>query len=166
MAPEERYSLCRFFKHLEEATLVLLVGAMILLAFAQIILRNFFSLTLLWGDPLVRHLVLWTSFLGASIATHKCKHIKIDALLRFFPPRNRALLEGLSGIFSALVCGLLTWISLQFIGDEKEHLTHALGEIPTWKLQLIFPISFSLMGLKFLFQVVRNRGNFRRRGGP
>ncbi|MEE2832280.1 MAG: hypothetical protein VYD18_07960, partial [Candidatus Latescibacterota bacterium] len=53
---------------LEEGVLVMLVGALLVLAFSQILLRNFLGITWLWGDPLVRHLVLWASFLGALIA--------------------------------------------------------------------------------------------------
>ncbi len=150
MPPEQRLNPVRLFQRLEEAVLVLMMGGMILLAFAQIILRNFFSITLLWADPLIRHLVLWTSLLGALIATRLDKHIKIDALLRFLPPGKRRFLQGLSWMFSALVCGLLTWISLIFIGHEREFGMRAFLDIPTWQLQLIFPLSFGLMALRFL----------------
>ena len=47
------------------ALLLLLVGV----GFLQIVLRNFFQTGLLWGDPLMRHAVLWLGCLGASLAT-------------------------------------------------------------------------------------------------
>jgi TRAP-type C4-dicarboxylate transport system permease small subunit len=156
MPPEESHTPTRLFHLLEEGLLVLLMGIMIVLAFAQIILRNFLSISILWADPMIRHLVLWTSLLGATIATRKDKHIKIDALIRFISPRQQTLLNGLSGLFSTLVCALLTWVSVQFVGDEKTFETRTFGDIPTWKLQIIFPLSFGLMALRFFYQAVHN----------
>ena len=51
-----------------------MLGVMILLAFLQIVLRNVFSSGISWGDPLVRYLVLWVGFIGASLATKESKH--------------------------------------------------------------------------------------------
>lgn len=161
MNPEPPPGPARILQRLEEGFLVLLMGAMVLLAFTQIILRNFFSTALFWADPLIRHLVLWTSFLGALIATRREKHIKIDVLLRFLSPAKRRLIEGLTEFFSALVCGLLTWISLRFIGDESAYGGREFLDIPTWKLQLIFPLTFGLMALRFLFQAGRDLLKFR-----
>ena len=44
----------------EQILNVVLLSALILFAFSQIILRNFFSTGIAWGDALVRSLVLWT----------------------------------------------------------------------------------------------------------
>ena len=156
MSPEKGHKLSRLFQLLEEGLLVFLIGLMIALAFSQIILRNFFSFSIWWADPLIRHLVLWASFLGATIATRKDKHIKIDILFRFISPRQQNLLNGLGGLFSALVCALLTWISIQFIFDEMEFATLAFATFPTWKLQTIFPISFGIITLRFLYQAILN----------
>ena len=156
MPPEKGHKPTRLFQLLEESLLVFLMGLMIALAFSQIILRNFFSFSILWADPLIRHLVLWASFLGATIATRKNKHIKIDILFHLISPRHQSLLNGLGGLFSTLVCALLTWISIQFVFDEMEFTTLAFGNIPTWKLQTIFPFSFGVITLRFLYQAILN----------
>ena len=83
MPPEKGHKPMQFFHLLEEGLLVLLMGLIIALAFSQIILRNFLSHSIWWADPLIRHLVLWASFLGATIATRKNQHIKIDIIFRF-----------------------------------------------------------------------------------
>ena len=144
----------QFFHLLEEGLLVLLMGLIIALAFSQIILRNFLSYSIWWADPLIRHLVLWASFLGATIATRKNQHIKIDIIFRFISPRQQSLLNGFGRLFSALVCALLTWISIQFVIDEMEFITFAFGNTPTWILQTIFPFSFGVITLRFLYQAI------------
>ena len=141
--------------------MVVLVTALVLLACGQILLRYIFSHSLLWADPAIRHLVLWTSMLGALLATRRDKHIKIDALTRFLPPRRAALLHVLTGLFAGSVCGLLAWISVSFIADERTYGGNAFLDIPTWQLQLIFPVSFGLMALHFLVRAGRRlRGLF------
>ena len=158
-------TILRSIQCLEEAALVLLMGTLIGTAFAQIILRNLLSITFVWSDPLVRHLVLWCGLFGAMIATRQDKHIRIDALFRLLSPPWRDWVHASTSFFSALVCLLLTWISLRFIGDEMAGGTTAFLNLQTWQLQLIFPLSFGIMALRFLFQCglrlqsVLNRGS-------
>ena len=142
----------RLFQLLEEGLLAALMGAMVLVSFAQIALRNLFSLSLEWADPLVQLLLLWTAFLGALIATRQQGHIHIDALLRLAPLRCRRGLQAAGALFSALVCLLLTWVAIQFVSGEREAGTTGVWSLSTWKLQLIFPLTFGLMTLRFASQ--------------
>lgn len=129
--------------------MVLLVCVLLLVSFAQILLRNFFGLTLLWAEPFVRHLVLWLGFIGALIATRQDKHVKIDALLHLFPPRLKKLVQIFCSFFSAAVCTLLAWTALRFVADEREYATQAFDGFAAWKLQLVFPLVFAAMALRY-----------------
>ena len=66
---------------IEKYLLVLLLSLMIVLAFLQIVLRNFFETGLSWGDVLVRYLVLWVAFIGAALATKEGRHINMEILI-------------------------------------------------------------------------------------
>ena len=156
MAPDERPRSLRLLHRMEEGFLAVLVGAMILLAFAQIILRDLFAASLPWGDPLIRHLVLWTSFLGALLATRRGKHITIDLLPRLLSGRRRNLVEAATGLYSALMCAVLTWISLRFISHERSFGSREFLDLATWELQLIFPLTFGLMSVRFLLRAGRS----------
>ena len=57
---------------LENALLVFVLAAMVLLAAAQILLRNFMGVSLEWTDQALRLLVLWVAFLGAVAASREC----------------------------------------------------------------------------------------------
>jgi TRAP-type C4-dicarboxylate transport system permease small subunit len=76
-------------EQLEQILLVILLSSMILIAFLQIVLRNFFATGLSWGDPLVRNLVLWIGFIGATLATREGKHINIDLVSRWLPSQGK-----------------------------------------------------------------------------
>lgn len=146
----------RLCERLEEGLLVVLMGGMVLIAFAQIVLRNLFAYTLDWADPLVQQLLLWTALLGALVATRQRRHIHVDLLLRLAPPPLRVALEILGAGFSAFVCGLLTWVAVQFLQGEAQAGTTGVFSLPTWKLQLIFPLTFGLMTLRFGLQALHH----------
>jgi len=67
-----------FIARVEKFLVVFLLGAMILVAFLQIVLRNVFTTGFSWGDPFIRYLVVWVGFIGAALATKEGKHITIE----------------------------------------------------------------------------------------
>ncbi len=149
-------SLIRIHHRLEEGLLLVLMACMLLLAFGQIALRNLFDITILWADPLVRHLVLWTSFLGALIATRQGRHIRIDALWRILPPAGRRLAHMLTSLCSAVVCAVMSWVAVRFVADERTFGDVGLFDLPVWLFQLVFPLTFGLMALRFLDSFCRD----------
>ncbi|MGD8860302.1 MAG: TRAP transporter small permease subunit [Myxococcales bacterium] len=56
-----------------------------------------------WADSLLRKGTLWLAFLGASLATHKHKHIGIDILHRIAPARAKYVMLAMSGILAGLI---------------------------------------------------------------
>jgi TRAP-type C4-dicarboxylate transport system permease small subunit len=93
----------------EDLILVLLLGGLVLLAAAQIFMRNLFDAGLPWADPLLRLMVLWLALAGALAATREKRHIHIDLLSRFLPQGLAAWTERLTAAFTAIVCALLAW---------------------------------------------------------
>jgi C4-dicarboxylate transporter DctQ subunit len=141
-------------ERLEQVFLVTFLGGIILLAFLQIVLRNFFSTGLDWGDSLVRNLVLWIGFIGATLATKEGKHINIDLISRILPSRGKKAVALIIHLFSFLICCALTYAALKFIKNEAQMGHRTFLGIPTWIPELILPMTFGLMtfrfGLRFL----------------
>lgn len=135
-------------QRIEDTCLVLLVSLLLLLVFAQILLRNV-GVTWIWTDPVVRHLVLWTSFLGALIATRDDGHIRIDAGLRLLPPTARHLGGALSDVVAAVICLLLTPPAVRFVMDEHTFGGDLIPGLPRWLVQLVFPLVFGGMAIRF-----------------
>src|SRR4030042_581943 len=102
----------------EQTLLVTFLGFMIGIAFLQIVLRNFFSTGLDWGDSLVRNLVLWVGFIGATLATKEGKHINIDVVSRWLPSLGKSMVTVITHLFSFCICCLLTYAALKFIKNE------------------------------------------------
>jgi C4-dicarboxylate transporter DctQ subunit len=136
----------------EKLLIVAMLSVMILLAFLQIVLRNALSTGISWADPLVRYLVLWVGFIGASLATREDKHITIEVFARWFSGSSAFYLRMLSELISAVICGLLTYAGWKFVQNEARLGEAAFLNIPSWILQMIIPVTFGLMSLRFLIK--------------
>ena len=153
-SPSNLKKVSQFLGNLEKWVLVLLLGFLTAFALAQIIFRNFLSVGLVWGDDLLRHGVLWITFLGATRATLERKHIRIDLLPRVLPVRLSFIADFMCCLISFVVCLLLLWASWNFVQDERLAGDIAFASIPYWWLELIFPISFALMAFRFGFSCI------------
>ena len=156
----------------EKFLLAAMLSIMILLAFLQIILRNVFSSGISWGDPLVRYLVLWVGFIGASLASKEGKHITIEVFSRWFSGSGNRYLKVIPHLVSAFICGLLTFAGWTFVQNEAQMGGATFLEIPVWIPQVIIPITFALMTLRFGFRafakfaMIFNPDNFSEHGNP
>lgn len=139
---------------IETALLVLSLSIMVILAFGQVILRNLFGTSFLWGDPLVRQMVLWTGFLGAALATQEGRHITIDAFTKYIPERPRAMIA----IVTSLAAGVITWFladaAWTFLLDEKASGGELFLGIPSWVGLLIIPVGYWLITLHFVVRAI------------
>ena len=144
-------------RFLESGLLVLLLSSMILLAAYQVIARNFFDTGILWGDALVRVLVLWVTFIGATIASRKDEHIRIDLLTRFTSVRSSLWLDRFRSLFTAFVAGVFAWFSFEFVRLDYEDGIIAFAAVPAWICELVMPLGAGLICLRYLLRTLTLR---------
>lgn len=140
----------RVLLRLEDGFLMLLLLAMILLATAQILLRNLLETGLSWADPVLRLLVLWLALLGAMAATRDHNHIRIDLLSRFLPTRAKQVAQRITDGFAACICGVLAWHAGRFVLLERADGVLLFSTLPAWMGELILPLGFGVIALRFL----------------
>lgn len=130
-------------------SLLVILGLSVL----SIILR-WLGMSPLWLEPLVRHLVFLSAFLGGSLATSKGVHIKVD-ILTYLVERSRSkILHWLHRNLIAFFC-FLTGLALMksgwdFFLIEKEFGAPAFLEIHSAYLVGIIPFGMGLIALRFL----------------
>ncbi len=134
----------------EDAVLVVILSGMILLAFGQIVARNFFSFGFIWSDELLRMLVLWIAVAGAVAASRTDKHINIAVLDRFLSPKLNDRVKIIVDLFTAGVCAVVTWYSISFVHTSYEYEEVLLGNVPAWLPQLVLPVGFGLISWRYL----------------
>jgi len=70
--------------------LVVMVAVMTVLVIIQVLLRYIFFYSLSWSEEVARYLMIWVSFLAASLAVQKGLHIGMESLIiRLSPPVRR-----------------------------------------------------------------------------
>jgi TRAP-type C4-dicarboxylate transport system permease small subunit len=152
---------------LEEAVLALLLGAMIILASLQILLRGVFDLGIAWVDPMLRVLVLWIGLVGAVTASREGRQITVDVLSRVLPARPRAGVGAVTSLFTAVVAGVVAYHGARFVASEREFGSVAFSGIPAWALELVIPFAFAAISLRYLTLAATAAAAFARgdRGG-
>lgn len=146
--------LLRGVHRLEDALLVGLLLAMVLVAVAQIILRNGFDGGFLWAEGFLRVLVLWIGLAGAMAASREHRHISIDIIGRFLPPGPAKVAAVFNALFTATVAGALAWYTLDFVLIEYESPSMAFANVPTWVCESIMPFAFAVIALRYLLLAV------------
>jgi C4-dicarboxylate transporter DctQ subunit len=151
------YSLDRTLEKIEWCLIVCLLSMMIILSFGQMVSRNLFHYALIWGDTFLRQLVLWTGFLGASLAVRQNKHISIDIFSNFLSPKLKNKVFTYTCIATAIISGFLAWAAWSFVQFEKESESILFLELPVWLFQLILPYSFLTIAFRFLLHSTRSK---------
>ncbi len=134
---------------LEDAILAGLLVLMISLAVAQIFLRNFFEAGILWGDVLVRILVLWIGLAGAMVASRHGNHISIDIVTRYLPNHIKTIVNGVVELFTGVICTIAAWHSLRFVQMEFQYGGKAFAQVPVWLCESIIPFAFTVIALRY-----------------
>ncbi len=135
----------------EEGIISLLLIAMTLLVFIEVIMRFVFSSGIMWVQELTLLMSAWFVLFGASYGLKVGAHIGVDAFIRIVPSSVRRYLSGLAVMLSLGYCGLFIYGSyiylskMKKIGIELEDI-----EIEAWIAQSILLIGFALLSLRLL----------------
>jgi len=149
--------LLRLITWIENSVLIGLLALMVVLAGSQILFRNLLDLSVLGVDQTLRLLVLWVAMLGAVAASREHKHINIDIFSRFLSGRGLLVVRALTDIFTTAVCGLIAWHAARFVANEMSTPDTAFGILPIWTAQLILPIAFGLIAMRYGIHSIRGR---------
>lgn len=162
--PRATGPLARLGSGLENILLVVLLGAMMLLAVGQIVLRIFFNSGLIWADELLKIMVLWVALVASVAASRSGRHLRIDILSHFLPVRLARVPAILVNTFAASVCGVIAWHAVRYLQLTLEFGDTVLIDTPAWVVQGILPLAFALMTWHFasaaghnLLAFIRNR---------
>ena len=140
----------------EDALLVLILAAMVILAAIQIILRNFFDGAILWAGPMLRVGVLWVGMIGAMVATRSDNQISIDAVSRFLPKLWKARVRVVTDLFTAIVAAVVAWSAFRLVLDDRAAGVTAVAFVPLWVCEAILPVAFGVIAIRYFLFAIRH----------
>ena len=107
-----------------------------------------------WSEPLVRLLVLWLTFLGASLLTGDNKHVKIDLFSNLLPQKLRPWRELILAVVCIIVSATMVFVCIGYLKLEMEFGGTVFLRLPNWIGQLILPLGFAMILFRFLLRAV------------
>jgi len=132
-----------------ESSLLVLGLTMTVIVIVQVFCRYILNHSLFWSEELARTLLVWLTFIGASVAYYRCIHPGIDIFYRRFSRRikryARIAVHGTSLTFFLV----MVWYGSHFTYFVRLQTTPALS-LPKWVIFLVIPVSGFILALHAL----------------
>ena len=134
----------------EEWTLIVMLAAMTLLTFVQVVMRYVFNSGFTWALELTTIFFAVMIFIGISYGVRVGAHIGIDVLVAKLKPGPKRALSIFVVLLCLLYAGIVIYGSLIYVskiytvGVELEDLP-----APIWVVRAIMPLGYALLTFRF-----------------
>jgi TRAP-type C4-dicarboxylate transport system permease small subunit len=122
----------QLFGRLIEISLVLLLAGMVVMVFANVVLRYGFNSGLNISEEMARYFFVWLTFIGAIVAFRDHGHVGVESFVRLLGPRGRIICVLLSNMIIVVLSVILVW------GTWKQHAINASMTAPVVGLSMIW----------------------------
>ena len=120
----------------------------------QVLFRYVLNQSLFWSEELARYLLVWLSFLGASVAYRRQAHPGIDVLYAKMPAGLQRITATAVHLGSLSLFAVMIFFGYRFAYFVRLQISPALY-LPKWIVFSIIPISGCILmvhGINFLLQ--------------
>jgi TRAP-type C4-dicarboxylate transport system permease small subunit len=141
----------RILSFFEDWTLFIAVITALIALFFNVVLRYGFNYSLAWSEELVREVIIYTTFIGCSVAVKGRSLIKVDATVQLLP-RLKAPLTFFSNFCVLIFAGFMIYYGwLMAVLQVESHQKTIILEIPLVYLYAVLP----LMGILMIFRIIQ-----------
>lgn len=149
---------------IENVTVALTLGAASVIAILQVIMRYVFDQIYFWSEEAVIYLVIYSTFVGASIALRHNQHVNINVVSFLVKERGKLVITILAASVTSIYCLTIGGYAWMMVTEPAAHqsVTPAL-RWELWVVQLAIPIGLTLMfirSLEILYRTSRRRPPF------
>jgi C4-dicarboxylate transporter DctQ subunit len=120
------------------------IGLGVVLAFANVVLRYGFNMSLTWAGELTNYLFMSSALFGAAYGFKKGIHISVTLLLTFFPSAIGKALLILSHTISFIYLSVSAYFGYQLVVLLMDFGEMSIDlNIPMWIPHLMLPLAFA-----------------------
>jgi TRAP-type C4-dicarboxylate transport system permease small subunit len=109
-----------------EILLLIVLTAMSVVVFLQVLFRYVLGLPLFWTEEFARYCLVWASLLGAAVATKRGQHIAVTFVMERLPARLRRFFRLVALISVAAILGIIMWGGIQLVMVTRAQISPAL----------------------------------------
>lgn len=133
---------------LNRAALMLLLAAMAIIIFANVVLRYTTSASIEWAEEVARYLMVWLTFLGAGPVLRYGGHIAVDNLQDSLSPvAARAIRVVIAALLFGFF-GFMVWFGVLYVERAQFQMTPTT-QIPMSWIYAAMPVGGLLLALHF-----------------
>ena len=125
------------------ALMILALGAMALIVFANVALRYLTDASIVWSEEVARYLMIWLTFLGIGPVLRLGGHIAVDSLQAALPRQPALLLRAMVLGLMAAFCVVVVWYGIDLVRRTWFQTTPVTG-IPFSVVSAAVPAGFAL----------------------
>ena len=140
----------------QQSVKILLVISVLIMLFATLlnIAFRWAEIAVLWIEPLVRHLVFFSAFLGGTLAAGSDQHIKIDLLSRALKSeKSKFILDKMITLITLIAIGFLVFSGFGLSEVEFEYGKDSFLGIHSGYLVSIIPVGSGLIGIRLFLRL-------------
>ena len=126
----------------------------------QVFCRYVLNHSLFWSEELARYLLVWLTFLGASVAYYRNVHPGIDVIYARMPNSIQKITAITVHLVSMTLFGIMIIFGTKFSYFVRLQISPALN-LPKWFIFTIIPISgliLMLHSLTFFLSELKGKG--------
>ena len=141
---------------LEDWLVVLIMAALALITFANVLLRYFTDTSFAWTEEISIFLMIVLAMVGGSSAVARDQHIRIEFFSGNGSAQRRRRLARLGALMTALLFTVLAVLSVRLVWDDwrYEETSPGIG-VPQWWYSMWLPICSVAIALRALGVFVR-----------
>lgn len=110
-----RKSVIAALNKIEEVTIITMFSVMVIVIFAQVIMRYVFNNSLYWSEELGKFLFVWISWLGISLGEREGEHIKITMLTSRLSFKKAHIFNIISSLIVLGICLITFYFSSSLV---------------------------------------------------
>lgn len=138
--------------HFEEILGSLLLAAMSIIAFTNVIVRYCTSFSFAWTEELTVNFFVWIVLLGTARTFRTGGHLGMSFFYTMMPRAARRLCIYTEILFALIFFGAMIWLGTREVIDEISlEVTSESLDIPVWWYTIATPV-FSLLALVRMLQ--------------
>ncbi|EFO33300.1 trap dicarboxylate transporter, dctq subunit [Roseibium sp. TrichSKD4] len=146
----------------ERWSLLVFYTMIVLTMFIEVVRREVFAYSSIWGEEIVRYSFIYLAWIGAAAAVKERGHIRIDVIMHYASPRLKALLYIFGDLVMFGVAAVAFFWSMEtvLVSAKFGSVTHGLRISQVWFL-LAVPIGFGLVIIRLLQSFLRDMRDLR-----
>ncbi len=144
-------------KNAERWALLFFYVLLVLTMAVEVIRREVFSYSSIWGEEIVRYSFIYLAWIGAASAVRERGHIRIDVIMHYVSPKAKAALYILGDLVMFAVAIIAVYWSYETVAVSWKFgsVSHGLRVSMVWFLAAV-PIGFTLMIFRLCQSLARD----------